>query len=63
MINLRRSINETLLTYAPREKWDKLGDYNQLLNGLVLAIAHDMIIEFNLIHEEAARSMGLTKET
>lgn len=57
MINLRRSINQTLEAYAKKEEWEKLGNYNQLLNGLVLAVSHDLMIEFRLMNEDAARAM------
>ena len=57
MLNLRKSINETLLLFAKKEDYEKLGSYDQLLNHLVLAVSHDLMIEFRLINEDAARSM------
>lgn len=57
MINLRRTIHETLQSYAKKEEWQKLGDYNQLVNGLVLAVSNELATEFHLINEDAARAM------
>lgn len=60
-MRLKRVIHETLMCYARKEEWEKLGDYNQLLNGLVLAVSNELRKDFSSIHKHAARDLGMLK--